>query len=256
MRPFPGRVNSGPIRDVRSGAKAHPGQRDIPGLRGSHPKARGRRQSHAPAPEPPLPTERTQQTTQRDRPASTGRHRRPPLSGNASGQRQAGRSGQQGTYLAICRITPIPGAYSRPSSETLRPGSQNARRPGSSQSARSPGSSRRPGSGRQRHYSGADPAHPDPGQIGDMRPASGDHPGRKVTPRTQGPQAFFLPNDPNKPHAPNSPNITSGQNPKNQTRFRAVSTRATGAHAARRQAMRSGKPEHPDKTGHPRPCAS
>ena len=208
MRPFPGRGNPGYIRGTRSGTTAHPGQRDVPGLRGSHHKARGRGPSHASGPgTTPPDREGPYNTRQRDRSVSTGRHRRPPLSGNASRQRQAGRSGQEGIYPTIWKITP---SAARLSSETLRPGSENSRRPGSSQSA----------CVRVTMHQGRASRAGKSGQICDMSPGDRDHPGRKVTPETEGPQAFFHPNDPNKPRTPNASNITSGPNPKNQTRDR------------------------------------
>ena len=98
----------------------------------------------------------------------------------------------------------------------------------------------------ERSHPGDDASQPslragNPGQIGDMQPGDRDHPGRKVTPRTQGPRAFFHPNDPIKPRTPNASNITSGANPKNQTRDRTGSNlRPRRPPAARREAMRSG----------------
>jgi len=105
----------------------------------------------------------------------------------------------------------------------------------------------------ERSHPGDDASQPslragNPGQIGDMQPGDRDHPGRKVTPRTQGPKALFLPDDPKRPHAPNPANITSGSNPKNQTRYRTGSNWCHRRPPLRAEgnAQRAHK-EHPDR---------
>jgi hypothetical protein len=196
------------------------------------------------APGPPLLTERTQQTTQRDRPASTGRHRRPPLSGNASGQRQAGRSGQEGTYPTIWRI--IPGT-ARLTNEAPRPGSESARLSGTLAAPPHPGDD-------------APRPSPPPAErprtnlrYAAEKPRSSRNDGHSPDKKAEG---TLPPPSPNEPHPLNPSNITSGQNPKTKHATEPSQPAPPAPTAARRKAMRSGKQEHPDKTGHPRPCAS